>query len=95
MPNLTVTEIKAFVPARDFSLSRQFYQDLGFTLASGLLPFRGGELPAAGLLPRGAGRALHDAHPDEGRGRLVGSRGGKPDHPRYGISNHFSARAIT
>ncbi|MDX7897682.1 VOC family protein [Aeromonas media] len=34
MPNLTVTEIKAFVPARDFSLSRQFYQDLGFTLAS-------------------------------------------------------------
>lgn len=29
-----VTEIKAFVPAKDFALSRQFYQDLGFTLAS-------------------------------------------------------------
>jgi predicted lactoylglutathione lyase len=26
-------EIKAFVPARDFALSRQFYQDLGFTVA--------------------------------------------------------------
>ncbi|WP_219812684.1 hypothetical protein [Aeromonas sp. ASNIH8] len=34
MPNLNVTEIKAFVPARDFPLSKQFYQDLGFTLAS-------------------------------------------------------------
>lgn len=34
MPNLNVTEIKAFVPARDFTLSKQFYQDLGFTLAS-------------------------------------------------------------
>ena len=85
MPCLAMPKIKAFVPARDVSLSRQFYQDLGFTLASGLLPFRGGELPAAGPLPRGAGRALHDAHPDEGRGRLVGSRGGKPGHPRYGI----------
>ena len=29
-----VTEIKAFVPAADFARSRQFYQDLGFTLAS-------------------------------------------------------------
>ncbi|WNB76612.1 VOC family protein [Methylomonas koyamae] len=32
--NLTVTEIKAFVPAKDFDLSLRFYQDLGFTLAS-------------------------------------------------------------
>ena len=31
---LAVTEIKAFVPARDFALSQQFYQDLGFTMAS-------------------------------------------------------------
>ncbi|WP_429168104.1 VOC family protein [Aeromonas rivipollensis] len=47
MPNLTVTEIKAFVPARDFSLSRQFYQDLGFTLASdgdGVAYFHFGEV---------------------------------------------------
>jgi hypothetical protein len=29
-----VTEIKAFVPARDFALSKRFYQDLGFTLTS-------------------------------------------------------------
>jgi predicted lactoylglutathione lyase len=34
MPNLRVTEIKAFVPAKDFALSKRFYQDLGFTLAS-------------------------------------------------------------
>lgn len=35
MPDpLHITEIKAFVPARDFALSRRFYQDLGFTLAS-------------------------------------------------------------
>jgi hypothetical protein len=33
-PNLRVTEIKAFVPARDFDLSKQFYKDIGFTMAS-------------------------------------------------------------
>ena len=33
MSDLTVVEIKAFVPARDFALSKQFYQDLGFELA--------------------------------------------------------------
>jgi catechol 2,3-dioxygenase-like lactoylglutathione lyase family enzyme len=31
--NLTTVEVKAFVPARDFALSKQFYQDLGFDLA--------------------------------------------------------------
>ena len=34
MPNLRTIEIKAFVPARDFELSKRFYQDLGFTKAS-------------------------------------------------------------
>lgn len=34
MQNLRVTEIKAFVPARDFALSKRFYTDLGFTMAS-------------------------------------------------------------
>lgn len=34
MSNLKVTEIKAFVPSKNFALSKQFYQDLGFTLAS-------------------------------------------------------------
>lgn len=34
MANLTVTEIKAFVPAKDFALSKQFYLDLGFSKAS-------------------------------------------------------------
>jgi uncharacterized glyoxalase superfamily protein PhnB len=33
MSDLTVVEVKAFVPARDFALSKQFYQDLGFDLA--------------------------------------------------------------
>lgn len=34
MSNLRVTEIKAFVPARDFEVSKRFYRDLGFTMAS-------------------------------------------------------------
>jgi len=33
-PNLSITEIKAFVPARNFELSKQFYKDIGFTMAS-------------------------------------------------------------
>jgi catechol 2,3-dioxygenase-like lactoylglutathione lyase family enzyme len=33
VPNLTTVEAKAFVPARDFALSKRFYQDLGFDLA--------------------------------------------------------------
>ena len=31
---LRVTEIKAFVPSKNFELSKQFYKDLGFTMAS-------------------------------------------------------------
>ena len=34
MANLRITEIKAFVPAKDFAISQQFYKDLGFTMAS-------------------------------------------------------------
>lgn len=34
MSNLRVIEIKAFVPARNFELSKQFYRDIGFTMAS-------------------------------------------------------------
>lgn len=34
MPNLRITEIKAFVPAKDFELSKQFYKDIGFSMAS-------------------------------------------------------------
>ena len=33
-PNLRITEIKAFVPARNFELSKEFYRDIGFTMAS-------------------------------------------------------------
>ena len=32
MSDMTILQIKAFVPARDFSLSKQFYEDLGFTI---------------------------------------------------------------
>lgn len=44
--NLSAVEIKAFVPARDFELSKQFYQAVGFTLASsfeGVAYFRLGD----------------------------------------------------
>ena len=34
MTNLIAIEIKAFIPAADFELSKQFYQDVGFTMAS-------------------------------------------------------------
>ena len=34
MEKLGITEIKAFVPAKDFELSKKFYQDMGFTMAS-------------------------------------------------------------
>jgi len=34
MANLRTVELKAFVPARDFALSKRFYADLGFTMAS-------------------------------------------------------------
>ena len=33
MDELKIVEVKAFVPSRDFALSKQFYQDLGFELA--------------------------------------------------------------
>jgi catechol 2,3-dioxygenase-like lactoylglutathione lyase family enzyme len=33
MANLTTVEVKAFVPSKDFDLSKRFYQDLGFELA--------------------------------------------------------------
>ena len=33
-PNLAVVEIKAFIPARNFTLSMEFYESLGFTRAS-------------------------------------------------------------
>jgi hypothetical protein len=32
--SLSVVEIKAFVPAKDFELSKAFYKDIGFTMAS-------------------------------------------------------------
>ncbi|MCF7505091.1 MULTISPECIES: VOC family protein [Vibrio] len=34
MENLKVAEIKSFVPAKDFDLSKRFYQTLGFEIMS-------------------------------------------------------------
>jgi catechol 2,3-dioxygenase-like lactoylglutathione lyase family enzyme len=34
MNSLEVAEIKAFIPAKNYAISKQFYQDMGFTLAS-------------------------------------------------------------
>ncbi len=34
MSNLKTVELKAFIPAKDYTLSKQFYQNIGFTLAS-------------------------------------------------------------
>ncbi|MCD6077657.1 MAG: Lactoylglutathione lyase [Ramlibacter sp.] len=34
MDNLDVIELKAFVPAKDFALSKRFYADFGFTQRS-------------------------------------------------------------
>ena len=33
MRNMTTIEMKAFVPSKDFALSKRFYQDMGFELA--------------------------------------------------------------
>jgi catechol 2,3-dioxygenase-like lactoylglutathione lyase family enzyme len=33
MSNMTTIEVKAFVPARDFALSKRFYEHLGFEVA--------------------------------------------------------------
>ena len=46
-PNLAVVEIKAFIPAKNFALSMEFYEALGFTRASvfeGIAYFHCGEL---------------------------------------------------
>ncbi|KXF81575.1 VOC family protein [Enterovibrio coralii] len=34
MKNLSVAEIKTFVPSKDFEVSKRFYQQLGFEMAS-------------------------------------------------------------
>ncbi|RTZ13414.1 glyoxalase, partial [Vibrio aquaticus] len=34
MENLNTVEIKSFVPAKDFELSKRFYLSIGFELAS-------------------------------------------------------------
>lgn len=57
MANFTAAELKAFVPARDFALSKRFYQDLGFVLAESdersclLFSLRPCQFSAVKLLP--------------------------------------------
>lgn len=46
MTNLNTVEIKAFVPSRDYELSKRFYQTIGFEMASdfeGVAYFKRGE----------------------------------------------------
>jgi catechol 2,3-dioxygenase-like lactoylglutathione lyase family enzyme len=55
----TTVEIEAFVPSRDFALSKRFYQDLGFELAwssDDLAYFRNGD---SGFLLQGSYRKEH------------------------------------
>lgn len=63
MHQADILEIKAFVPARDFSLSLAFHADLGFELRS-----PGGGMferaaPCPSLQDQGAGHERHE-HPD-------------------------------
>lgn len=63
MESLYVTEIKAFIPSRDYALSKRYYQDLGYTLASeggGVAYFRHGQ----------ASFLLQDGGADGGTGHL-------------------------
>lgn len=64
MPTMRVVEIKAFVPARDYELSKRFYQDIGFVMASdagGVAYFHHGQ----------ASFLLQDFCPDGAAGRLT------------------------
>jgi catechol 2,3-dioxygenase-like lactoylglutathione lyase family enzyme len=79
MRDLTAIEIKAFVPAKDFELSKSFYSDLGFTVAwssEGLAYIRHGNTSffAAGVSRRH--RQFHDASAGPERRGLVVPRSG-------------------
>ena len=50
MPEPTAIELKAHLPAKDFEVSKQFYQDIGFTLCWS----NGGKPPIRGADSRGA-----------------------------------------
>ena len=61
MRDLTAIEIKAFVPAKDFDLSKRFYQDLGFTVAwssEGLAYIRHGNTRNEAVVASGVRAAL-------------------------------------
>ena len=40
MENLNIVEIRSFVPAKDYELSKRFYQALGFEMPSDLVVWR-------------------------------------------------------
>jgi catechol 2,3-dioxygenase-like lactoylglutathione lyase family enzyme len=47
VPNLKAVELKAFVPAKDYAVSKRFYEDLGFVQATdfdGIAYFHHGEV---------------------------------------------------
>jgi hypothetical protein len=79
---LRATEIKAFVPARDFALSRRFFADLGFTECSvggGVAPF---SVDGCAVLPQdfyekalAENLVMHVLVPDVGAWRARGGAG--------------------
>ncbi len=94
MPNLTTLELKAFLPAKDFELSKRFYQELGFStelLGEDLVCFCHG--PSKFLLQRYYSREfaeslqMHLLVEDvdswwEQANRIITKYGSSPDIPR-------------
>jgi hypothetical protein len=90
MSNMTTVEAKAYVPSKDFALSKRFYQEFGFELAwssEDLAYFRHGNSSflLQNFYEKGARRQFHDAFARRGRGGLVGPRPGCDLAAWYGV----------
>jgi hypothetical protein len=72
----SVLDLKPFLPAKEYAVAKQFYLDLGFTIAwegDQLAAFQVGEfrfLLQNNYVKEWA-RQLHDAPDGQGRGRMV------------------------
>ena len=96
MSTLHPIELKAFVPAKDFELSKQFYR---VYLGVGcrwhcVLPPRACELSLAEFLRERAGGAFHDAPPGREYGCVVGKTSRK-QHWREARRHHASSCTAT
>jgi hypothetical protein len=90
MRNMTMIEAKAFVPSRDFALSKRFYQDLGFDLAwssADLAYFRHGNSSflLQNFYNKEHCRQFHDAFARRGRRGLVSHVGAMRLAAKYGV----------